>query len=746
MPKVRIYELAREFDLPNREILDKLAQAGIIVRSHSSSVDEDEARAALKSVGVKKKGPIAPTKKMTPQVTAKKEEKAKEAKGAAEVRATPLSPSPVPSVGTKPPLAEGKAAARRSHLPEGQRPPTIATAPTILPVPEVARKDQAEAEASKVVDLPTTSAISRPAPAPGVIRISESVTVKELSELLDKSPSDVIKKLMKMGIMATVNQSVDAEVAKAVASKFGFTMEVVSLEEAAPVRPEEELPALVSRAPVVTIMGHVDHGKTTLLDAIRHTNVAASEYGEITQHIGAYEVELDHGRVVFLDTPGHEAFTAMRARGAQVTDIVVLVVAADDGVMPQTIEAINHAREAQVPILVAINKIDKPGADPGRVKQQLSEYGLIPEEWGGQTIFVEISAKKRIGIENLLEMILLQAEIMELKANPTLPAKGTIIEARLDRGRGPVATVLVQNGTLRVGDAFLAGVHYGKVRAMVDDKGKRVEEAGPSTPVEVFGFSGVPIAGETFTVVPDERKARMIALARLQKQREEAMASTRRVSLEDLRERIEEGSIKELRMIIKGDVQGSVEPLRDSLERVGAGSVKLKVIHSSVGDITESDVSLASASNAIILGFNVKADPKAQKLAQQEGVEIRLYNVIYEAINEVKAAMEGLLEPKYVERVTGRLEVRNLFPASKFGMVAGSYVLEGKVVRDSNMRVLRGGKIVYEGRIDSLRRFKEDVKEVSAGYECGVGIAGFSDLKVGDLIETYELEKVASKL
>jgi translation initiation factor IF-2 len=579
-----------------------------------------------------------------------------------------------------------------------------------------------------------------------MIRISESVTVKELSDLSGKSPSEIIKRLMKMGIMANLNQIVDTEAAKEVVSKFGFLVELIPLEGGVPALREEEVALLTPRPPVVTIMGHVDHGKTSLLDAIRHTNVTASEFGEITQHIGAYEVDLDHGKVVFLDTPGHEAFTAMRARGAQVTDIVVLVVAADDGVMPQTVEAINHAKDAQVPILVAINKIDKPSADPGRVKQQLSDCGLVPEEWGGQTIFVEISAKKRIGIENLLEMLLLQAEILELKANPLAPAKGTIIEARLDRGRGPVATVLVQSGTLKVGDAFLAGIHFGKVRAMLNDKGKRVEEAAPSSPVEVFGFSGVPTAGESFSVAPDERKARMIAMARMQKQREETIAAQRRISLEDLHRQIEEGAVKELRIIIKGDVQGTVEPLQDSLERISTDAVKLKVIHGSVGAITESDVALASASNAVILGFNVRTEIKAQKSAAQEGVEIRLYNIIYDAINEVKAAMEGLLEPKYVEKVTGRLEVRNLFPISRYGMIAGSYVLEGRVTRDSAMKILRDGKVIYEGKIDSLRRFKEDVREVSSGYECGVGVVGFSDLRVGDLIETYELEKVAVKL
>jgi translation initiation factor IF-2 len=759
VPKVRVYELAREFDLPNKEILDKLTQAGIIVRSHSSSVDEEEARAALKAVVEKKtkaEGPGSPSKKaikpvLQPEAKKKAErakakvspEKSQRAPAAAGVTLTPVKPA-APAAKELP----AKEASRRpSEADRAKAPsPTPTPAPpSVKPASPVAPK---AAAVGKVVELrPREEEKAAKIPsAPSAIRISESITVKELSDLFERNPSEVIKKLMKMGIMAAINQTIDTEVAKTIGSRFGYTVEVVPLETGAGVRAGEEAAQLMPRAPVVTIMGHVDHGKTSLLDAIRHTNVIASEYGEITQHIGAYEVELEKGRVVFLDTPGHEAFTAMRARGTQVTDIVVLVVAADDGVMPQTVEAINHAKDAGVPILVAVNKIDKASGDPGRVRQQLSDYGLMPEEWGGQTIYVEISAKKRIGIENLLEMLILQAEILELKANPQAQTKGTIIEARLDRGRGPVATVLVQNGTLRTGDSFLAGFHSGRVRAMLNDKGKRVDSAGPSTPVEVFGFSGVPVAGETFLVVPDEKKARMIALARMQKHREESIAVQPRITLDDLYRQIQEGAVKELRMIIKGDVQGSVEPLQDSLERISTAAVKLKVIHSSVGAITESDVALASASNAIILGFNVKPEVKVQKMATQEGVDIRLYHVIYDAINEVAAAMEGLLEPKYVEKLMGRAEVRNLFSVPRHGMIAGSYVLEGKVVRDAPTRIVREGKSVFEGKIDSLRRFKEDVKEVAAGYECGVGVAGFSDLRVGDLIETYELEKVAQKL
>jgi translation initiation factor IF-2 len=520
------------------------------------------------------------------------------------------------------------------------------------------------------------------------------------------------------------------------------------MEEAAETE-SADLLKLKPRAPVVTVMGHVDHGKTSLLDAIRHTNVIATEAGGITQHMGAYEVEVPGhtvNRVVFLDTPGHEAFTAMRARGAQATDIVVLVVAADDGVMPQTIEAINHAKDAKVPILVAINKIDKPNADPNRIKQQLTEYGLVAEEWGGETIFVAVSAKRREGIENLLDNLLVLAEVQELKANPDKPSRGIVVEAELDKGRGPVATVLVQSGTLKVGDSVVAGLHHGKVRAMLNDKGKKLQEAGPATPVEILGLSGVPLAGDNFAAVGDERKARQIAVARQERHRQEAMVSQPRITLDALHQQIELGEVKELRMIIKGDVQGSVEPLRESLERLSTERVKVNVIHSSVGAITESDVMLASASNAIIVGFNVRPEPKAQKLAEQEHVDLRLYAIIYEAINQVRSAMEGLLEPTFVERAVGRVEVRQVFNISKVGTIAGSFVLDGKVLRDASVRLVRDGRVVHTGKIGSLRRFKNDVHEVQNGQECGIGLLNYNDIHQGDVFEVYELEQVAPTL
>ena len=512
-------------------------------------------------------------------------------------------------------------------------------------------------------------------------------------------------------------------------------------------RKQRIYPRLSLRPPVVTIMGHVDHGKTSLLDAIRETKVTETEAGGITQHIGAYKVKLKGKDIVFLDTPGHEAFTALRARGAKVTDVVVLVVGADDGVMPQTIEAIDHARAANVPILVAINKIDKPEANLQKVRTELAERGILSEEWGGQNIFVEVSAKKRIGIEHLLEMILLQAEVMELKANTDKLAKGTIIEAKLDKGRGPVATVLIQAGTLKVGDNFLAGTSVGRVRALIDDTGKRIQTAGPSTPVEVIGFPEVPTAGAVFTAVDDEKRARQIALTRLQKERQAEMAKRRKLTLDDLYAKIKEGEVRELNIIIKGDVQGSVEATRDALERITHPQVKIKVIHTAVGGINESDVMLAAASNAIVIGFNVRPEIKASQTAEKEGVDIRLYNIIYEAIEDVKKALEGLLEPTLKEKILGRAEVRQTFQVSRIGTIAGCYVIDGTVSRASDgVRIIRDNIVVYEGKLSSLKRFKDDVREVQTGYECGITIENYNDMKVGDIIENYVIEKVAGKL
>lgn len=580
------------------------------------------------------------------------------------------------------------------------------------------------------------------------LKFREGATVKEFAELISVKLSDVMKKFMELGYMTTINQPIDIDAALLVADSFGTKIEVVPVEEELVAEgKEEDISKLVSRPPVVTIMGHVDHGKTSLLDAIRETKVTETEAGGITQHIGAYKITLKGKELVFLDTPGHEAFTALRARGAKVTDIVVLVVAADDGVMPQTIEAINHAKAANVPIVVAINKIDKPEGNPQKIKTELAEHGILSEEWGGQNIFVEVSAKKRIGIEHLLEMILLQAEVMELKADPDKMAKGTIIEAKLDRGRGPVATVLVQSGKLKIGDNFLAGTSVGRVRALLDDTGKRVQEVGPSTPVEVIGFPEVPTAGDVFMSVDDEKRARQIALTRLQKEKLAQMAKDSKLTLDDLYAKIKEGAVKELNIIIKGDVQGSVEATQDALERITNPHVKVKVIHASVGGINESDVMLATASNAIIIGFNVRPEAKASQTAEKEGVDIRLYTIIYNAIDDVKKALEGMLEPTLKEKILGRAEVRQTFQVSRVGTIAGCYVLDGLVSRASEgIRIIRDNIVVYDGKISTLKRFKDDVKEVQAGYECGITIENYNDLKVGDILENYIIEKIAGKL
>jgi translation initiation factor IF-2 len=582
------------------------------------------------------------------------------------------------------------------------------------------------------------------------IVLGESITVQELAQKLHRGAAELIKKLMHLGVMATINQEIDTDTAGILAGEFGYEIEIklpVDLEALLMQEPEED-PALVEWRPcVVTVMGHVDHGKTSLLDSIRETNVIATEAGGITQHIGAYQVEHKGKKITFVDTPGHEAFTAMRARGANVTDIVVLVVAADDGVMPQTVEAINHAKAAKVPIIVAINKMDKPGANPDRVKQELTEHGLVAEQWGGETICVEVSALKKQGISELLEMVLLVAELGEIKANPNRPARGTVIEAELDKGRGPVATVLVQNGTLNVGDTIIAGAVLCRVRAMVDDKGRRIKKAGPSTPVEVLGFSEMPAAGDPFVAVTDEKLARTIAGRRQIKKREEELRGTTRVSLDDLFKRIQEGQIKELGIIIKADVQGSVEALRQSLERLNTGEVKVNIIHGGVGAITETDIMLAStSSNVIVIGFNVRPDINARKAIEVEKVDTRLYRVIYDAIEDVKKAMSGLLEPEYREVMLGRVEIRKIFKASKIGTIAGCYVLEGKIERDAQVRVVRDGIVVHEGKLDSLKRFKDDVKEVATGYECGIALEKYNEIEEGDIIEAFTMETIKREL
>ena len=740
MATIRIYELAKEIGQSSKVLVEALKKKKVLVKNHMSTIDEATAKALRKQFAApppKKK----PAKKAPP----------KNAKKAAVAAKPKTKPKPKPKAKVAPPKKAKPAPPKKAKV----APPKKAEpeAPSV----DIKPKAPAAPPAAVVEAPPPPPPAEVPAeavepedgrPAVKAVPLAEAMTVKELSEALEVDSSDVITKLMEMGLMLSINQVIDVEAAKTIVKKFGHEPDVSPTELAEFAVTEEGVEeVLEDRPPVVTMMGHVDHGKTLMLDAIRKTRVAESEAGGITQHIGAYQVSVpDRGGITFLDTPGHEAFTAMRARGAQVTDIVVLVVAADDGVMPQTKEAITHARDAGVPIVVAINKIDKPGADPDQVKRQLVELEIVPDDWGGDTIFVEVSAKERINLDELLEMVLLQGEILELKANHDRPAKGVVIEAKLDRTRGPVATVLIQQGTLRTGQAFVAGLYAGRVRAMFNDLGQKVGEAGPAQPVEVLGLSGVPQAGDSFVVVVDERKARQIGMLRQEKQRREERLSPTRVTLEDLFDQIRTGKLKELKIILRADVRGSAQALQESLEKLSTDEVRLVVMSSSAGGITESDVMLAAASNAIIIGFNARPSPQAAKLVERERVDIRLYSVIYDAINDVRSAMEGLLEPTYRETVLGRAEIREVFTIPKIGRVAGCFLDEGVLQRNAKVRLLRDDIVVYEGKINSLKRFKEDVREVTHGYECGIGLEDFQDVKIGDVIQPYEIEEVARKL
>ncbi|MFB3901938.1 MAG: translation initiation factor IF-2 [Acidobacteriota bacterium] len=688
----------------------------------------------------------------------------------------PPAPAPAPAPEARPaPPAEAlrEKAAEKPTILKKTSPEPVAAAPqqivrqlvrTQPPRPDQRRAPAAQQPYRKAGEpqrrpTPTRGRPAAPAPAPVAkkpeipretreVLLPESVTVKELCEKLGVKSKDVLRELLSRGIMAGINQTLDQKTLSEVCMAFNAIPRFVSFEEAVMEEEkfEEKAADMKGRAPVVTVMGHVDHGKTSLLDAIRKTKVAAGEAGGITQHIGAYHVNINDRRIVFIDTPGHEAFTMMRARGAKATDIVVLVVAADDGVMPQTVEAINHARAAKVPILVAINKIDKPEADPQRVKQDLTKYDLVAEEWGGDTVMVEVSAKEETNLDLLLEMILLSADMLELKANPLRPAMGVILEARLDKGRGAVATVLVQNGTLRVSDTFIAGAAYGKIRAMFDDRGHPVIEAGPSSAVEVLGLQNLPQAGDSFQVMDDTVRARQIGEYRQTKMREKELVKSSRVSLDDLYAQMQTGEVKELPIVLKADAQGSVEVVEDALQKLSTDKVKIRIIHRGVGAISESDVLLASASNAVVIGFNVRPEQNAEAAAEHEEVEIRLYTVIYDIANDIKQAMLGLLEPTVKENYQGKAEVRQTFRVPKQGTIAGSYVLDGTVTRNSEVRLLRDNVVIYEGRVASLRRFKEDVAQVKAGYECGIAIANFNDIKVGDVIEAFVKERVEPQL
>lgn len=792
MAGIRIYELSKKINASNREIIAKLAELGITGKTHSSSIEDDVAQ-KLTVFFTKTPSKTEGTAPAPPQ---KKEEKGPSALKSPEKAGPAAKPKEKPERPPKPGKAvlpdlrkltkkpahpakeiiedkdlSGEATGEdeeiivpdrfkkeldRGNLAKFKVKPGMQRAFDSIRRIDVSKKGpdfrphfrrqdrKATARKQEQQEAPATTA-----PRKKVIKFQEGATVKEFAELIGQKLNDVIKKFMELGYMPTINQPLDGDAAQIVAESFGVKIGMASVESEESLLEEAEVDeaTLRPRPPIVTIMGHVDHGKTTLLDAIRETKVTETEAGGITQHIGAYKVKLKDKEIAFLDTPGHEAFTMMRARGAKATDIVVLVVAADDSVMPQTIEAIDHAKAARVPIVVAINKIDKPEANISRVRTELSQYGVVSEEWGGQNIFVEVSAKKKTGIEQLLEMILLQAEVMALKASYDRPARGTIIEAKLDKGRGPVGTVLVNTGILRVGDPFLVGTVAGRVRGLLDDTGRKIAEAGPSTPVEVIGFPEVPQAGDIFVVMADERKARQIALNRLQKQKSSAIAQKKKLTLDALYEKVREGEIRDLNVVIKADVQGSVEAVKDALVNIKHEQVKVNVIHTGAGGINESDVMLASASNAIIIGFNIRPDTNASALIEKEGVDVRLYNVIYEAIDDVKKALEGLLEPTITEKVIGRAEVRELFHVSRVGTIAGCHVIDGKMSRASaGIRVIRDNVVFYESRISSLKRFKEDVKEVLSGFDCGIAIENFNDLKVGDILENYVREEVAAKL
>lgn len=692
LTKIRIYELAKEIGISTKELMDKLDELNVKVGSHMSSVDKEEAELL---------------KEYIKEESSKKDED-----------------EDIESYDdTNEDFYEKKASSSK-------------------PKKTKKREENTKVNKEKDKERLTNKEIK-------IIEVDNKIIVKDLAEKVGVSSNQVISKLIALGVMAGINQEIDFDAASIVASEFNCELKLnkqVTEQENSIyddfLDSEDPEESLKLRPPVVTVMGHVDHGKTSLLDAIRETRVTQKEAGGITQHIGASTVTVNNKKVVFLDTPGHEAFTSMRARGAQITDIAILVVAADDGVMPQTIEALNHAKAANVPIIVAVNKTDKEEANPDRVKQELTEHGLVPEEWGGDTIFVPVSALKRIGIDELLEMVLLVAEMQELKANPNRNAVGTIIEAKLDKGRGPVATVLVQKGTLSVGDSVVSGVAYGKVRAMLDDKGKRVKKAGPSMPVEILGLSEVPEAGESLYAVEDDKKAREIAERNKEAIRSEQLKVTQKVSLDDLFERIKQGEVKDLNIIIKADVKGSIEAVKQSLEKLSIDEVKVNPIHGGVGAITESDIMLASASNAIVIGFNVRPTNTAMDIANRENVDVRTYRVIYNAIEDIEAAIKGMLAPEYKEVILGRAEVRATFKVPNVGMVAGIYIQQGKILRNAKVRLLRDNVVIHEGNISSLKRFKDDVREIATGYEGGLGIEGYNDLKEGDVIEAFTLEEI----
>lgn len=796
MSTIKLGEIAKRFKITNKDIIARMAEHGVELKSSASSLTEEQAslifdiytqlnmqtieeltaqreellaaapKIEKKEEPVKEPEPQKPEKSEKPQEETKKpevkedkkaEERKKHKKVAKKQSGQKIDLSNVDRSNTEEEYIV-KTQERTRH---------IDTRQTVVEIDTIQQRERLEdmvpdnIRVSGGRDKRNKRSKNRPAPEVREVKpkkkiekkviteveIPEAITVSDFAAKIGKTGAEIVKKLMALGVMATMNQAIDFEAAQLIGEDFGITVNkeiVLTKEERLFMNIEEEDKPedLVPRSPVVVVMGHVDHGKTSLLDSIRHTSVTDTEAGGITQHIGAYSVKLNNREITFLDTPGHEAFTTMRARGAQVTDVAILVVAADDGIMPQTIEAINHAKAAGVTIIVAINKIDKDGANPERVKQMLVEHDLVPEEWGGDTVCVEVSAKQEINIDGLLEMVLLVADMQELKANPNRTAKGTVIEAQVDKGRGPVATVLVQNGTLKVGDFIIAGTAVGRVRAMVNDKGRRVKTAGPSTPVEVLGLSEAPTGGDSLIVVSNEKLAREVAEQRKQEQQENKFNQVVKVSLDNLFSQIDEGNMKELDVIIKADVQGSVEAVKQSLEKLSNDEVRVRAIHGGVGAINESDVMLANASNAIIVGFNVRPDAGAVSAAEQQDVDIRLYRVIYQAIEEIEAAMKGMLDPEFKEVMLGYADVRQTFKVSGVGTIAGCYVTQGKIQRNAEIRLVREGIIVHEGKISSLKRFKDDAKEVSENFECGIGIENFNDLKDGDVIECFIMEEI----
>jgi translation initiation factor IF-2 len=777
--KIRINKLALELNIPNDKIIDELKKKDYSVKNHMSSIDGEaveyirglfvtKSTAKAKKKTAAKKATVKKESTVAKPITAKTAAKAA-AKKKADQEAKAKEEAKKPKAAAKPKAAPAKAKTKKEEADSDKHKASRKLGLKVVIKPEEAEKKKEskapkekpaakkkkeepksfpakKAEEKQPVEAPPVEELAQAEEAFEIVQLMDNMPLRDVAEKLKCTPNDIIMDLMTLGSMATINQSLSLEVASKIADQRGFEVEVITpeLELGFEEEEEEDLEKdRIPRPPIVTIMGHVDHGKTSLLDTIRKTNVTGDEAGGITQHIGAYQVKIKNSTITFLDTPGHEAFTAMRARGAQVTDIVILVVAADDGIKPQTLEAIHHANAGGVPLLVAINKIDKPDAKPDEVQKQLADQGLLPEDWGGQTIYTKVSAKEGQGIDHLLEMILLQAEVMELKANPKLGARGVIIESHLDKGRGPVATLMIQKGQLRVGDPFIAGNYFGKVRAMVNDQGKEIQQASLSTPVEVIGLPEVPAPGDTFLVVKDEKRARQLSNLKIQRKRESILSQKPRITMEDLHQQIVEGKIHELNLIIKADVQGSIQAVQEAFNKLETDRVRVKIIHDAVGGITESDILLASASNAIIIGFNVRPTFKAEAMAAKEKVDMRLYSIIYDAIEDIQKALEGLLEPTFREKIMGRAEVRKVFSMPKIGVIAGCQVISGTLERNSKARLIRDNVVVYEGKIQSLRRFKDDVKEVASGYECGLALDKYQDLKQGDIVEPFVLEEVA---